>query len=94
MTLVANLYPFATVFSLFVNIEVTIRDFIIEDKNLEHYWNSMWFTKLEGSDWNSVMIRYSVSKIDYFHFESPVGIFLFCLLLLMCSVGESSVGFT
>lgn len=37
MTLVANLYPFATVFSLFINIEVTIRDCIIENKNLKHY---------------------------------------------------------
>lgn len=37
MTLVANLYPFSSVFSLFINTEVTLRDFITEDENLKHY---------------------------------------------------------
>lgn len=84
MTLVANLYPFSSVFSLFINIEVTLRDFITEDENLKHYWNSTWLTKLEGSDWNCVMIRYSVSKIDYFNFEPPVGIFFCFVFCCLC----------
>lgn len=94
MTLVVNLYAFATVFSLFINIEVTIRDCIIEKKNLKHYWNSSWLTKLEGSDWNSMMITYCVQDWLFPFWVSWRLFLLLFFLLFMFLVGESSIGFT